>query len=290
MDIPERIKNQEVILLDGAMGTELAKRGLEMGGKINLLSPDHVLSVHREYIRAGADILITNTLTMNRISITSHRQDIDINEVNLAGARLAREAVTGKQLVFGDISSTGQFLEPYGEYTEEQFYNNFREQAEILARGGVDGFIIETISDLREAACALRACKDSVDLPVLVCLSFSSASGGGYTIMGNTVEETVRMAEENGATAVGANCGELDTGAMAILVTLFKKATSLPVIIQPNAGKPVLKDDGSTVFNMGPGEFAEQVMKCIDNGATFVGGCCGTTPEHIRAVAQRIGQ
>ncbi len=289
MDIPERIKNNQIVLLDGAMGTELAKRGLEMGGKINLLSPDHVLSVHREYIRAGADILITNTLTMNRINIMSHRQDIDINEVNLAGARLAKQAVTGKQIVLGDISSTGQFLEPYGEYTEEQFYNNFKEQAEILARGGVDGFIIETISDLREAACALKACKDLADMPVLVCLTFSSASSGGHTMMGNSVEETVRMAEENGANAVGANCGELDPGTMADLVRLFKKATSLPVIIQPNAGKPVLKDDGSTVFNMGPEEFADEVMKCIDNGATIVGGCCGTTPDHIRAVAQRIG-
>ena len=288
MDILERIKNSQIVLLDGAMGTELAKHGLEMGGMINLQDPEHVLAVHREYIRAGADILITNTLTMNRINIEFHGQSIDINEVNLAGARLAKQAVTENQLVFGDISSTGQFLEPYGEYSEEQFYNNFKEQAEILAQGGVDGFIIETISDLREAACALKACKDLADLPVLVSLSFTSADNGGYTMMGNSVEETAKIAEENGATAVGANCGELDPEKMAELVSLFKKSTSLPVIIQPNAGKPVLNDNGSTTFNMGPQEFADELMRCIDNGATLIGGCCGTTPEHIRAIAQRI--
>lgn len=288
MDILERIKNSQIVLLDGAMGTELAKRGLEMGGMINLQDPEHVLAVHREYIRAGADILITNTLTMNRINIEFHGQSIDINEVNLTGARLAKQAVTENQLVFGDISSTGQFLEPYGEYSEEQFYNNFKEQAEILAQGGVDGFIIETISDLREAACALKACKDLADLPVLVSLSFTSADNGGYTMMGNSVEETAKIAEENGATAVGANCGELDPEKMAELVSLFKKSTSLPVIIQPNAGKPVLNDNGSTTFNMGPQEFADELIRCIDNGATLIGGCCGTTPEHIRTIAQRI--
>ena len=107
-------------------------------------------------------------------------------------------------------------------------------------------------------------------------------------MMGNSVEETAKIAEENGATAVGANCGELDPKKMAELVSLFKKSTSLPVIIQPNAGKPVLNDNGSTTFNMGPQEFADELIRCIDNGATFIGGCCGTTPEHIRTIAQRI--
>ncbi len=288
MDVLDRIKNNRIVLLDGAMGTELEKRGSEMGGRTNLVNPGHVLSVHQDYTGAGADILITNTLTMNRINIEFHGQDIDIEEVNKAGADLARRAATKNQLVLGDLSSTGQFLEPYGEYTEEQFYNNFMEQAEILKRGGVDGFIIETVSDLREAACALRACRDISDGPVLLCLSFSSAEKGGYTIMGNTAEETARVAEEYGATAVGANCGELEPEKMAELAGLFSKSTSLPVIIQPNAGKPVLGNDGKTTFSMGPEEFAEALLRCIDNGATLIGGCCGTTPDHIRAIAKRI--
>ena len=288
MDVLDRIKNNYIVLLDGAMGTELEKRGSEMGGRTNLVNPGHVLSVHQDYTGAGADILITNTLTMNRINIEFHGQDIDIEDANKAGAELARRAATKNQLVLGDISSTGQFLEPYGEYTEEQFYNNFTEQAEILKRGGVDGFIIETVSDLREAACALKACRDVSDGPVLLCLSFSSAERGGYTIMGNTAEETSRVAEEYGATAVGANCGELEPEKMAELASLFRKSTSLPVIIQPNAGKPVLGNDGTTSFSMGPEEFAEALLRCIDKGATLIGGCCGTTPDHIRAVAKRI--
>jgi 5-methyltetrahydrofolate--homocysteine methyltransferase len=288
--IAEKIRNRRIVLLDGAMGTELAAQGVEMGGKSNLLHPGHVRCVHDAYCRAGADILITNTLTMNRIYIEHHKLGIDPVQVNLAGVRLAREAASQGQSVFGDISSTGQFLEPYGEYTEEQFFYNFREQAGILYRGGVNGFIIETVSDLREAACALRACRDIADIPVLVSLSFSSSENGGYTMMGNTVEETVKMAEENGASAIGANCGELDPLKMADLVKLFNKHTSLPVLIQPNAGKPELLDDGTTAFNMGPGAFADELMKCIDNGATLIGGCCGTTPRHMAAVARKIGK
>jgi 5-methyltetrahydrofolate--homocysteine methyltransferase len=288
MDVLDRIKNNKVVLLDGAMGTELARRGLEMGGKTNLIAPDQVLAIHREYIKAGADILITNTLTMNRISIELHGQGINVSQVNLTGAALARKAITGKQLVFGDIGPTGQFLEPYGEYTEAQFQANFREQAEFLSRGGVNGFIIETMSDLREAACALRACRDLSDMPVFVCLSFSSAAGGGNTIMGNTVRETAEMAEEFGATAVGANCGDMGPEDMARLVKLFREATALPVIIQPNAGKPVLNGDGTTTFNMGPSVFSSELIQCIKNGATLAGGCCGTTPDHIRAIARKL--
>ena len=288
MDVLEKIAANHVVLLDGAMGTELAKRGSEMGGRTNITDPGHVLAVHRDYIYAGSDILITNTLTMNRIYIEAHSQDINTEMVNMEGARLAREAINGSQLVFGDISSTGQFLEPYGDYTEAQFYDNFREQADILIKGKVDGFIIETVSDMREAACALKACRDAAPVPVLVSMSFASSANGGHTMMGNTVDEIVKMAEENGATAVGANCGELDPEEMAELVKLFKKSTTLPLIIQPNAGKPVLKNDGTTDFNMMPDKFSDLLMKCIDNGATIIGGCCGTTPEHISAVAQRI--
>jgi 5-methyltetrahydrofolate--homocysteine methyltransferase len=288
MDILKKIKTRQIVLLDGGMGTELAKRGCKMGGLMNIENPSQVLAIHQDYIAAGADILITNTLTMNRIYLESHEPGIDIIEANLAGARLARQAATGGQLVMGDISSTGRFLEPYGEYTEEQFFKNFLEQAELLRLGGVDGFIIETMSDIREAACAIKACKAAAGLPVMVSISFSSADGGGYTMMGNTVEEIAAMAEENGAIAVGANCGELEPEKMAVLAKLFSQSTSLPVIIQPNAGKPVLREDGTTSFTMGAQEFAIALMRCIDNGATVIGGCCGTTPLHIRAAAEMV--
>jgi 5-methyltetrahydrofolate--homocysteine methyltransferase len=121
MNILEKVKNRRIVLLDGGMGTELAKRGCKMGGRMNIENPSQVLAVHQDYIAAGADILITNTLTLNRIYFESHDPGTGLLEANLAGARLAKQAATGHQLVMGDISSTGQFLEPYGEYTEEQF-------------------------------------------------------------------------------------------------------------------------------------------------------------------------
>lgn len=279
--------DNKVVLFDGAMGTELAKRGLEMSGINNLSNPNQVLGIHQEYIKAGAEVLITNTLTMNRISLESHGINIDVKEVNLAGVKLAKQAINNGQFIFGDISSTGQLLEPYGDYSEEQFYNNFKEQAIILAEGGVDGFIIETIIDLREAICALRACKDISNLPIIVSMSFSLATKGGRTVMGNTVNEIVEAVEKYGADVVGANCGELDPNEMAEIAKMYKEATSLPIIIQPNAGKPILIKD-QTKFEMKPEEFANGLLKCIDNGACMIGGCCGTSPDHVRAITQRL--
>ena len=153
------ISNKKPILLDGAMGTQLAEAGLEMGGQTSITHPDAVLAIHRQYVECGVDVLITNTLTMNRVNIESHNIGVDVREVNLAGAKLAKAAVREGQYVLGDISSTGKMLKPYGDLLEEDAYAAFKEQATILAEGGVDGFIIETMFDLREALCALRAAK-----------------------------------------------------------------------------------------------------------------------------------
>jgi 5-methyltetrahydrofolate--homocysteine methyltransferase len=157
----------------------------------------------------------------------------------------------------------------------------------VLAEAGVDGLIIETVFDLREALCALRACKEHTTSPVLVCIAFQTEERGGRTMMGNTTEQCAKQLTEAGADAVGANCGDLDPKQMAEVVTLFKAATDLPIVAQPNAGRPKLVDD-KTVFDMEPAAFAEGVAACIEAGARIVGGCCGTGPEHIRAVRQVI--
>lgn len=287
MDFRKFSSDSKVILFDGAMGTELARRGLKMSGTNNLSNPNKVLEVHQEYIKAGTEVLITNTLTMNRISLESHGINIDVKEVNLAGVKLAKQAVNNGQFVLGDIGSTGQLLEPYGDYSEEQFYNNFKEQATILAEGGADGFIIETMIDLREAISALQACRAISNLPIIVSMSFSQVAKGGRTVMGNTVSEITGAVEKHGADAVGANCGELGLDEMAEIAKMYKEATSLPIIIQPNAGKPILVND-QTKFEMKPEEFAAGLQKCIDNGARMIGGCCGTSPDHIRAIKQRL--
>ncbi len=288
MDFWRLLKEKKVVLLDGAMGTQLDTNGLMGRGRANLDAPQAVLEVHRAYAQAGCDALITNTLTMNRIYIETHNVGVSVRDVNRAGAELAREAAGDKLCVLGDLSSTGQLLEPYGTYKETQFYDAFREQAEVLTQAGVDGFIIETMFDLREALCALRACKESFWLPVIVSIAFQTDKNGGRTMMGDTAEQCARQLTEAGADVIGANCGDLDPMQMSRVVALLRAATDRPLAAQPNAGKPQLVEN-KTVFDMEPEAFAEGVAECIRAGAQIVGGCCGTTPEHIRAVYERIG-
>ena len=289
MNLSTALKEKDVILLDGAIGTELGKHGLMGRARPNLDNPEVVLEIQREYAQCGCNAITTNTLTMNRIYIESHKVSVSVQDVNRAGVEIARKAVSEGQYVLGNIGSTGQLLEPYGTYKESQFYDAFREQAGILAESGVDGFIIETMFDLREAMCALRACKDNFSLPVIVSIAFSSEANGGMTMMGNSAQQCAKSLTEGGTDVIGANCGDIDPAQMAVIVSVLKSATSLPVIAQPNAGKPQLVDN-ETVFKMAPDDFTKGIAECLSAGAQIVGGCCGTTPEHIRAVAGLLGR
>jgi 5-methyltetrahydrofolate--homocysteine methyltransferase len=284
VDVLSFLHSRDKILLDGAMGTELDKRGVMSRGRNNLDAPETVLEIHQEYARCGCHALTTNTLTMTRIFIETHNVGVSVRDVNRAGAELAREAARDGQYVLGDISSTGQLLEPYGTYKESQFYDAFKEQAEILAEAGADAFIVETVFDLREALCALRACKDNFSIPAIVSIAFSTDADGGRTIMGDSAGECARKLTDAGADVVGANCGDLDPPQMAVVVSQLKSATSLPVLAQPNAGRPKLVEE-RTVFDMDPTTFAAGIAECLRAGALIVGGCCGTSPDHILAVA-----
>ena len=278
------LSQKKTVLLDGAMGTQLAESGCQMGGQTNLTNPDKVLAIHQKYAASGVDIIITNTLTMNRLNIESHKIGVDVREVNLKAVGLARQAAGGKQHVLGDIGSTGKMLKPYGRLPEDDAYAAFKEHASILAEGGVDGFIIETMFDLREALCALKACKETAPLPVIVSMSFNTALRGGRTIMGNSAQDCAKSLTEAGADVVGTNCGEIGPLQMAELISKMREVTSLPLIAQPNAGKPKMSD-GHTIFDMSPSEFTQGIKQCLIAGAQFVGGCCGTSPDHIAAVA-----
>ena len=287
MDFLEFLKTKPVVLLDGAMGTQLDKKGLMLRGRTNLEAPQAVLDIHREYLEAGCDVLITNTLTMNRIYIETHNVGVSVRDVNRSGVDLARQAAGSDRYVLGNMSSTGQLLEPYGTHTESQFHDAFAEQAEVLADAGVDGLLIETVFDLREALCALHACKESTRLPVLVSIAFQTDRDGGRTMMGDTAEQCARQLTDAGADVIGANCGDLDPVQMAQVVATLRAATDLPITAQPNAGLPHLVGD-KTVFDMEPEPFADGIAECLRAGARLVGGCCGTTPDHIRAVRRRV--
>jgi len=287
LDFARLLKDTKVVLLDGAMGTQLDTKGLMGRGRVNLDAPQAVLEVHRAYAQAGCDALITNTLTMNQIYIETHNVGVSVRDVNRAGAELARAAAGDNLCVLGDMSSTGQLLEPYGTYKETQFYDAFRAQAQVLAQAGVDGFMIETMFDLREALCALRACKERFSLPVIVSIAFQTDTNGGRTMMGDTAEQCARQLTDAGADVIGANCGDLDPLQMSRVIALLRAATDRPIAAQPNAGRPQLVED-RTIFDMEPAAFSEGVAECIGAGAQIVGGCCGTTPEHIRTVRRRI--
>ncbi len=288
--LEEMLQSGKLIVLDGAMGTELDKRGFPGRGECNLTAPEAVIQVHKDYLAAGATAIIANTLTMNRIFIESHKLDIDVAGINLAGARLAREAAggnVGDVQVLGNLSSTGQLLEPYGDVPEKAALESFMEQARLLHEGGVDGFIIETMIDLREAACALAACRAVSTLPVIVCIAYETEKNGGRTVMGNSAAECARVLADGGASAIGANCGGVDPEGMAEIVATLAQASRLPVAAEPNAGKPRLAG-GVTVFDMDAAAFASGVASCLKAGGRILGGCCGTTPAHIRALSARI--
>ncbi|MCE9615676.1 MAG: homocysteine S-methyltransferase family protein [Lentisphaerae bacterium] len=285
MKLALRLKDPRPLVIDGAMGTQLEEAGLHPGGQNNIETPDAVRSVHQRYVEAGADMLITNTLTLNRVYGEAHGLGGEWHAANVAGARLARAAAGPARYVLGDLSATGQMLEPYGDYTEAQFEAAYAEQARALAEGGVDGFIVETVYDLREALCALRGCRQAApDLPVLVSMTFQTAERGGRTMMGNTAADCAKALSEAGADAVGSNCGELTPLQMADIVRSFRAHTTRPIMAQPNAGLPTLEGTRAT-FKMSPDEFAQGVAACRAAGATLLGGCCGTTPAHIHALA-----
>jgi 5-methyltetrahydrofolate--homocysteine methyltransferase len=287
MDLSAFLTEKKLILLDGAMGTQLAERGAIMGGQSTLSHPDQVLAIHKDYAHCGCHILIANTFAMNRAYIETHKLNIDVRTVNLTGVQLAKQAADHDQYILGDIGSTGKLLEPYGNLTESAAYDAFAEQATLLAEEGADGFAIETMVDLKEALLALRACKEVSSLPVLVTMAFTTPKKGGWTIMGNAAQECAQALAEAGAQAVGANCGDIDPFEMAEIVSTMHSVIDLPILAKPNAGRPRMVDH-KTVFDMSPPEFVKGVRECISAGATMVGGCCGTSPEYICALADGV--
>ncbi|MGI6631073.1 MAG: homocysteine S-methyltransferase family protein [Bacillota bacterium] len=288
MDLLSLIQQQKPVLFDGGMGTQLARLGLELNGGVNNLShPEKVLAVHKSYVESGAQVIATNTFTMNPIYIKTHNVDIDMEKANHAGVQIAKKSGAG--FVLGDMGPTGQLLQPFGPYTEQEIIACYQAQGRVLAQAGVDGFIIETMIDLKEALCALRGCREVSSLPVVVSFTLSGKSSGGRTLMGQTMAQCAAAVAEQGGNAIGINCGELDPEEIAQVVAELRHKTDLPILTQPNAGKPKLVQ-GETVYDMSPDIFAQGILKCLEAGATMVGGCCGTTPDHIKAVAELISK
>jgi len=280
---------ETVRVIDGAWGTELQKRGLGAGACAelwNVENPQAVAEVARDYVEAGSDVILTNTFGGNRFVLGAHGAGDRVVELCEAGAAISRRAAGRDVKVFASIGPSGKIV-MMNDVPEEELEMAFAAAATALAHGGADAIVLETFNELEELSIALRSVKQATNLPVVASMTFSSGPDKTNTMMGETPGDLARAAAEGGADAVGANCGA-GPGNYVRVAELLRRATSLPIWIKPNAGLPQVAADGTTIYSMGGEEFASFVPKLVLAGANFIGGCCGTTPDHIRAVRAAV--
>jgi 5-methyltetrahydrofolate--homocysteine methyltransferase len=282
------------LVCDGAMGTQLMLAGLEQGGcgeYWNLSHPDRVLGIQRRYAEAGADCLITNTFGGSRIMLKRHGHADDLRAINQAGVRIAREAFGGREgFVLGDLGPLGAILEPYGDLPQEAARAAYEEQTRALIEAGADAVIIETQTSLDEIGLAIDAAKAAGAPCIIASLAYDLSQDKTFyvTMMGVQPGPAAEFVEERGANVVALNCGTgMDMPGAARVAAIYRQHCQLPVMVQPNAGLPVL-EKGKAVYKQSPAEMACGVAGVLDAGANIIGSCCGSTPEHTRAIHQVV--
>ncbi len=281
---------ERVVVFDGAMGTMLLASGLPTGGTPelwNLDQPGIVEDIHRQYYDAGSDVVHTNTFGGSSLKLADKGHADKAEQVNLAAVEIAKKACPESRFVAGDIGPTGRMLPPVGTSNVEEFEEAFYQQAKALLQGGADIISIETMFSLEEALAAVRSAKKAGSCPVVAAVTFNKTPNGFFTMMGESVGQSAEAFEKAGADVFASNC-TLGSGDMLELVKDMKNATTLPVLIQPNAGKPVADDDGPTRYEQTAQEFALDIKRLVDAGADMVGGCCGTNAEFIREMVRHI--
>lgn len=285
-----RLRSGPVLVGDGATGTLLMGRGLPPGRapeEATLTHPDWVGEAARRYLEAGADVVETNTFGASPMKLELAGLGGDVERANRDAVRLAREAVGTRAYVVASCGPCGRLLEPFGDAPRPAVHAGFLTQIGILAAAGVDAVFVETMTDLEEAKLAVRAAKEAApDLPVAAMMTFERTPRGFYTIMGTTVAAAAAGLEEAGADAVGSNCGN-GIEEMIAIAREFRRHSTLPLVIQPNAGLPRTQD-GRLVYGESPEFMAARARELVEMGVALVGGCCGTTPEHIRALRAMV--
>ena len=282
------------LLGDGAMGTQLMIAGLEQGnsGELwNLTHPERVVAIQRRYVDAGSECLLTNTFGGSRIMLNRHSHADDVAAINAAGVAIAREAFGGRTgYVIGDIGPFGGLMEPYGEFTEAQVLDAFREQAKALVDGGADAIIIETQTSLEELRLGLMAAREAGAPCVIGSMAYDVTLDGSTfrTMMGVDPERAAEFMQAHGTDIVALNCGtgmDMERALQAVL--RYLQITELPIMAQPNAGQPKLVDM-KVVYDETPAQMVTGVVPLLKAGASIIGGCCGSTPDHIRAFREAM--
>ena len=275
------------VITDGAWGTQLQARGLESGAcpeAWNTDHPDRVEEVARLYVEAGSDLILTNTFGGSRITLAGHGLAGRAAELNRAGAEISCRAAAGHAKVFGSIGPCGKLL-MMGDVSPGAVVDAFTEQAEALAEGGVDGIVVETMADLEEADLAVQAARKT-GLPVVACMVYDAGEDRCHTMMGVSPERAAEGLAAVGADVIGANCGQ-GIEAYAAIGNRLRAAANLPLWLKPNAGTPEMVA-GKTSYSATPEAFAAAAPALVDAGAAFVGGCCGTGPDFIRALRKQL--
>ncbi len=289
-DFLSRLQRAGVLIADGAMGTMLQQAGLPRRvppERWNLENPAAVRQVGQSYVEAGAQLILTNTFGGSRIRLNKDQLGERVSEVNQAAARLAREAAGGRALVVGDVGPTGDLLTPVGPLDYAQAVEAFAEQAAALAEGGVAALLIETMSDLNEARAAVEGARRATSLPLLVTFSFDTH---GRTMMGLKPAQAAKDIWALGVAAVGANCGRTLSETLAAIQQMRQAVPEATLMAKPNAGLPRVVGENELVYGVTPEELADYAVKFLAERVKIFGGCCGSTPAHIRAVAAVLGE
>jgi len=285
----ERLAQKGVLVADGATGTNYQSMGMEPGlapEEWLFVAPDRVVELHRAFADAGADILLTCTFGATPLRLTEGPLAGRAREVNLRAAELAREGAGRDRLVAGSLGPTGMLIEPYGLLNREDAAAAYAEQAEALTEGGVDLLVLETIFAVEEAVWAVEGIRSSSSLPLVVSFSFDM---GTRTMMGLAPTDAVEAVVGLGVAGVGTNCGRSLADADLVVAEVLAAAGDVPVWVKPNAGVPKIVG-ADVVYEAGPEMLADHVARYVEQGARIVGGCCGSTPEHVAAIARALGR
>jgi len=287
--ILERLARGDVLISDGATGTYLQSAGLEPGGcpeELNATEPEVVRGMAARYFAAGSDMVLTNSFGGTMFMLKKYGHDGRIAEFNRLAAQHARSQAPPGRYVIGSVGPTGEFLEPLGEVKRSEMLDSFVEQITALEEGGADGVVIETMTALEEASLAIKVAKENTGLTVFATMTFDQGPRGYFTMMGVTPERAAKEMQDAGADVVGSNCGNGIEG-MVEIGRQMRAATDAPILIHSNAGIPAIRK-GQIVYPETPQFMAEHYATLVDFGINILGGCCGTTPAHVEALAESV--